>query len=387
MKRTFALVIFLSLFSCVVVLAQGRGRPPAEKKACPPRDDKLTLKSAVRVLNTPGLKECAIEYAKKYGVDFIGDQQILDVLDALNAPQELIDAIPLPPAPPKPHLSGQVTIAVEPRDSEVIINDHYYGKAPDGKTVIPSLPAGDATVRVLHDGFATETWAVRLAEDAPYSTSYSLIPTAERRREAARALLLQVVNAFGGTEGLAKIADASNSGTVTLLDEKQQAREWAMQFAGLWDAVNVSITSARNVCKTSKAGVLACNGKHGNSSEESLLNATLQRLREFQLPSVLGRLLTRSVTEKADSSGIIETDDGTDSYTLTVDREGLPVVLLYRPKSDSTPITVRYSAYLNQKGPRYPGRIEITDPPGEKPQTVFSIEKPPEEPAAPPKGK
>ena len=385
MKR-ITILFGLSCVFLAIAMGQARGRAASETP-CVPHDGKLKLKELVTLLYEPAMRRCALGYVKNNDVDFKADQEVLDVLDGLDAPQELIDLIPAAPPPPKPVPVGTATINVTPPDSEIFVGDQSYVKATAGRAKITG-PVGDTLIRVVHDGFVTATWHVLLEEgkDKPEDIP-PLNVTDEHRRQEARTRLLAAVNAFGGTQGLERIADVPNSGTLTLLDEKQQAQEWTIHFSGLWAGSDVTMRLGDIDYKTLKAGgPLTSKVKHKNLAQEDLLNNTLERLRKYQLPSTLGHLLTRSVIEDY-TPNQIKSDDGEDSYVLNFGPDGLPEQVVYQAKPEATPVKVRYSGYLNQKGLRYPGRIEITDPPSDKPQIILLIDKAPEQAAPQPKGK
>ncbi|MGP8243120.1 MAG: hypothetical protein ACLQVN_01215, partial [Bryobacteraceae bacterium] len=342
-QPAFLLVLCLALPAPRLFSQAAAHKPPVAKpQPCPETaPGPLDFLTVVGLVEDPDFNKCVIEFVRKNKVSFdaspasISSVSPIDILKRLNnLPALLVDFIPpAPPPPPPPKLSGPINVRCEPADCEIIVNDHYYGRAAGGKKAIPdSLPApGEAVLHVAHEGFAPETRTVKLVEDRPVDELFTLHRTVAGRRDAARNLLLRVVAAFGGVEGLAQLAQVSGSGTVTLLDEKQQPQEWRMRFSGGWASVNMSFKGARGECNTSTTGELTCKGKLRNSSEEGLLAQAMQRFGEGQLPTLLARLLTRDALAIDDSAPAkIESEGDPDSYILSLGNDGLPAEMVYR---------------------------------------------------------
>jgi hypothetical protein len=396
----------VALLLSLPMLAQSPpSRKTDDKKSKPcrePAPGRLSLADVAYLLNTPE-KGCVVEYVQKRGVRFGGDQQILEMLKALGASDELLKLIPAPPPlppppPPLPKVSGPLTIACQPSKCEVIVNDHYYGVTEDGPRVIKDIPAGMASIQVRSDGFEPEMRSVNLPEGSSHGENFVLRPTLTLRRQRGYSLLVRVVSAFGGVEGLAAISEMSGVGTAALPDEDQQLREWEMRFVGRQGWPSMRFLSSQVECEAPASAdvpTATCEGKPKKAKLEATRKAKLEAttakaaelFRDSQFATLLARLLTRAVIESDSEVRKIETEGGPDSFLLSLDDQGLPTEIVYRAKPDAEPLTIRYSKYLMENRLRYPGRIEVLESPNEKPLAVFTIGSVPIPTPAPPPGK
>jgi PEGA domain len=346
-----------------------------------PPDKPFTLAAVAFLLTTPS-KACTTEYVQKRGVTFQADPIIIEALKTLGASDELIAAIPAPPppAPPVP-TSGALTILCQPDRCDVLVNDHDYGVAEDGKKVITELPAGTAQIQVRAEGFEPAISSVELTAGEPRQVPFRLKPSSASRREQGRTLLLKVIAAFGGMDGLATLSEISDDGTAALPDI------WEMSFKGRWGSVSLVLRSAQGECLASISTGMPtaeCKGKLKQSKQEPAMAKVAALFRDSALPLILGRMATREVTEDDSQGRKIKTENEEDSYVLALDTSGLPEEVIFRPKAGE-PLRIRYAKYVMKDGLPYPGEVEVSEVSADKPFVVFnftSVPKPLPGPAA-----
>ena len=145
----------------------------------------------------------------------------------------MIPAPPAPPAPPKPpepKIAGALTVACEPIDCVVVARDKYEGATEQGKKTISGLQAGAVNVEVFADGYEHVIRSVPMEEGKSREEKFSLKPGAALRQQNARAALLKVMSAFGGTDGLAELADIEGSGSMQWTASNGGVEQWPMTF-------------------------------------------------------------------------------------------------------------------------------------------------------------
>jgi hypothetical protein len=394
-KNRTSILASLTLLWCCTVWAQApkrRPKPTDTTASCDPLADRaaFTLKEVIFMLQRPNLQGCVVKYVTEKGVSFHSTQENLDLLDLFNPSPELIKLIPPPPPPPKPVVGGPLTIqceASEGHECEIIVNDRYYGRTEKGQKLIPDLKPGEAKVRVWSEGLEPMEKTVSLNAATPQSLPFSLQRSLLARRESARDLLSQTVQKrFGGTQGLAEMAELASTeqGTATVSDGGSGRQEWYLQVTQQrWGAVTARYTNKASnkdctVIKVPEKGAVSsedCSGKgKAKTGPPQLIQATVLFV-QCQVHARLAQLLTRRVIDMPDSEKTaIGTDDGPDSYVLSLESAGRPTSILYRPEAaDAKPIKAEYADYSEEKGHAFPRKMIVWEGDMEKPVAEFAL--------------
>ncbi|MBZ5619474.1 MAG: hypothetical protein LAQ69_12235 [Acidobacteriia bacterium] len=381
MRTARCAFIVIALFGACELRAQGRGRKPDPSSAKPSCADqtegRLSFGAVILLVMDKNDVKCVVQYVQRRDVDFYRIPLVIEVLKDIRAPDGLIDLIKPPPPPPPPVLGGPLTIFCEPTDCEVIVNNHYYGRTEGRKKVVSDLSPGEAEIRVGGDGLEPETKRIPLTEAAPRNEPFTLRPNLAARRQDGRRLLLSVVSAFGGVQGLAVPANLAGQGKATVLDGDKQAQEWQMSFSQGWNVVSMKFVDSKLGECTTTVSVgkppSGCTGKLTRPKDEAPLKNAAATFGKYQIHTVLAELLGREVVASPDSAGKIETDSGPDSYAVSLNDKGLPSEIVYREKPDASPIKIAYQDYAPAEGHPYPRRITISGPSAEKPLADFAV--------------
>jgi len=333
---------------------------------------------------------CVVQYIKEKGVDFFSTPDNREWLELFNAPQELIEVIQPPPPPAKPSVAGPLTIqceASEGHECEIIANGRYYGSTGAGQRTIPDLQAGEAKVRVWSEGLGAQEKTVSLSADTPASVKFSLQRSLLTRRESTRDLLSGIVlKRFGGAQGLGQMdyLAANQEGAATIADGVSGRQEWTMSvIQQQWGAITVKFqnkVATKDSCTTIKVSedgstsATDCNSKPKPKTASPQLTKAASLFGKYQLHVQLARLLTRRLVDVAGSErNEITTDDGPDSYVLSLDPTGLPSAIVHRTAEDAAPIKAEYADYIEVKGHSFPRKITIWEGTTEKPVAEFSL--------------
>jgi hypothetical protein len=341
------------------------------------------------MLSQPDTVDCVAGYAKDPGVDFYATEENLDWLRRFRASKELIERIPPPPPPPKPVVGGPLTIqceASEGHECEITVNDRYYGHTEAGQKLIPDLKPGGAKVRVWSEGLEPMEQTVSLSADTPASLKFPLQRSLFARRDSAHDLLSQTVQKrFGGTQGLAEMAEVASTeqGTATLSDGGSGRQVWDLQVTQQrWGAINAKFTNKANnkdctVVKVSDKGVVSsedCSKGKPKTGNPQLVKASML-FAQYQVHAQLARVLTRRLIDVPGSEKTqIGTDDGPDSYVLSLESAGRPTSVLYRPEgAESKSVKAEYADYSDEKGHPFPRKMTVWEGDMEKPIAEFAL--------------
>jgi hypothetical protein len=382
------------LLSCYTGSAQSQRKRSAKAgiaNPCPPsRPEAYTFQDVIFMLSKPDMIDCVAGFVKDSGVDFYATEANLDWLRRFGATKELIERIPPPPASAKAVVGGPLTIqceASEGRECEILVNDRYYGRTEAGQRSIPDLKSGEAKVRVWSEGLEPMEKTISLSVNTPERLTFPLQRSLLARRENARDLLSQTVQKrFGGAQGLAEMAELASSeqGTATVQDGSSGRQEWNMQVTQQrWGAISAKFTSKASskectIVKVNEKGAPSsedCSGKgKPKTGNPQLIKATVLFAR-CQVHAQLARLLTRRVIDMPGSEKTeIGTDDGPDSYVLTLESTGRPTSILFRPEgAEAKPIRAEYADYSDEKGHPFPRKMTIWEDNTEKPVAEFAL--------------
>ena len=340
-------------------------RPAARGAAKAPTP--LTLKQVLDSLSALKNSKRVEDQIGKAGVQFRATPETVDILKQYGASAKLISMVPPPPAapappkPPEPKIAGALTVACEPIDCMIVVSDKYEGASQQGKKTISGLQAGAVNVEVFADGYDHVSRSVQMEEGKPREEKFSLKPGAVLRQQNARAALLKVMSAFGGTDGLAELGDIEGSGSMQWTASNGGVEQWPMTFTKRVGRDLATIFKPREgQCNGSVAAKVVkaeCRGGLRNSGEKIAEQGTSLFL-SYQLQDVLNSLLTRPLTMAEGDDTRVESTDGQDYYVFTVGKDGLITDLIYRIGEDP-PIRIQYSNYLSLNRSRYPGRISM----------------------------
>jgi hypothetical protein len=295
----------------------------------------------------------------------------------LSAPVELIRLIPEPPLPPKPSLAGPLTIACEPANCEIVVNDRYYGEAEQGQKTINGLPAGPAIVRVSGPLREAEVRKTELQPDAAHREMFALRPVAEIRSVAGRELLNRTIRSLGGVEGLDMIAELEGHGAVEVKGPDGDSQEWTLHFVQRWDEVTLRLAGKKGECTASidtGPAEAACKGKLRGSPDEVQAARIVLSFHRSQLAATLGRLVTASVTSASGAKPAFEAEADGVSYRVEVGGQNLPAAMIYRPRKDVPAVKAEFSDYIEIEGARFPKEVAVTEAEdGKDRTTVFHL--------------
>jgi hypothetical protein len=391
MLRQIALVIVCVIaLACIMTFGQA---PPLPKPQQPPPQQTprpapkgaakvptpLTLRQVLESLSTLKNSKRVEDQISRSGVSFRGTPETLDILKQFGASAKLISMIPVPPAPPEPpkppepKIAGALKVSCEPLDCVVVVRDKYEGRTAQGRKTINGLEAGAVNVEVFADGYEHVTRSVQMEEGKPREENFSLNPGTVLRQQNAKAALLKVISAFGGTDGLAELADIEGSGSMVWTSSNGGVEQWPMTFNKRVGRDLVTTFKLRDgQCNGSVAGKVVkaeCRGGLKNSGEKIAEQGTLLFL-SYQLQDVLNALIARPLTMSEDE-GRVESPDSQDNYVFTIGKDGLMTDLIYSI-GEQPPIRIQYSNYLTVNRSRYPGRIAMSGLNAE-PAWVFTI--------------
>jgi hypothetical protein len=340
-------------------------RPAARGAAKAPTP--LTLKQVLDSLSTLRNSKRVEDQIARAGVQFRATPETVDILKQYGASAKLISMIPPPPAapvppqPPEPKIAGALTVACEPIDCVLVVRDKYEGATEQGRKTIGGLQAGAVNVEVFADGYGHVARSVQMEEGKPREEKFSLKPGAAVRQQNARAALLKVILAFGGTDGLAELADIEGSGSMQWTSSNGGVEQWPMTFnKRIGRDLATTFKPREGQCNGSVAAKVVkaeCRGGLRNSGEKIAEQGTSLFL-SYQLQDVLNTLLTRPLTTSEEDESRIESADSQDYYVFTISKDGLITDLIYRIGEDP-PIRIQYSNYLTVNRSRYPGRISM----------------------------
>jgi hypothetical protein len=379
MLRQIALVIVCGMaFAYTMTLAQA---PPLPKSQQPPPPQTprpaprgaakaptpLTLRQVLESLSTLKNSKRVEDQISRAGVQFKATPETVDILKQFGASPKLISLIPAPPAapappkPPEPKIAGALTVACEPIDCLVVIKDKYEGATEQGRKTVNGLQAGPVNVEVFADGYEHVTRTVQMEEGKPREETFSLKPGALQRQQAAKATLLKVMSAFGGTDGLAELGDIEGSGSMQWTASNGGVEQWPMTFNKRVGRDLVTTFKPRDgQCNGSVAAKIVkaeCRGGLRNSGEKIAEQGTSLFL-SYQLQDVLNTMMSRPLTISETDASRLESPDSDDYYVFTVGKDGLISELTYRIGEDPA-IRIQYSNYFSVNRSRYPGRIAM----------------------------
>ena len=378
MLRQIALVIVCVIaFACIMTFGQAptlpkpQQPPPQQTPRPAPKGaakvpTPLTLRQVLESLSTLKNSKRVEDQISRSGVSFRGTPETLDILKQFGASAKLISMIPVPPAPPEPakppepKIAGALTVSCEPLDCVVVVRDKYEGRTAQGRKTINGLEPGAVNVEVFADGYEHVTRIVQMEEGKPREESFSLKPGMVLRQQNAKAALLKVMSAFGGTDGLAELADIEGSGSMQWTASNGGVEQWPMTFNKRLGRDLVTTFKLRDgQCNGSVAAKVVkaeCRGEMKNSGEKITEQGTLLFL-SYQLQDVLNALMARPLTMSEDE-GRLESPDSQGNYVFTIGKDGLITDLIYSI-GDEPPIRIQYSNYLTLNRSRYPGRIAM----------------------------
>src|SRR5207249_3995979 len=89
---------------------------------------------------------------------------------------------------------------------------------------------GEVTVEVFADGYDHMTRRIRLDENQPKEEKFALQRSALVRQQSASASMLKALTSFGGTDGLAELADIEGAGVMQWTNSSGQLEQWPMTF-------------------------------------------------------------------------------------------------------------------------------------------------------------
>jgi hypothetical protein len=379
MLRQIALVIvyviaiaYTMTFAQAPPLPKPQQPPPRQTPRPAPRGaakapTPLTLRQVLESLSTLKNSKRVEDQIARAGVQFRATPETVDILKQFGASAKLISMIPAPPAPPappkppEPKIAGALTVACEPVDCVVVVKDKYEGATEQGRKSINGLQAGATNVEVFADGYDHVTRTVQLEEGKPREEKFSLKPGTVLRQQNAKAALLKVMSAFGGTDGLAELGDIEGSGSMQWTASNGGVEQWPMTFNKRVGRDLVTTFKPREgQCNGSVAAKVVkaeCRGGLRNSGEKIAEQGTSLFL-SYQLQDVLNTLMSRPlIISEADESRV-ESPDSQDYYVFTIGRDGLITDLIYRIGEDP-PIRIQYANYLTVNRSRYPGRIAM----------------------------
>src|SRR5262245_6886108 len=139
-------------------------------------------------------------------------------------------APPAPPKPPEPKIAGALTIACEPINCVVVVQDKYEGATEQGRKTVNGLQAGAVNVEVFADGYEHVTRSVQMEEAKPREEKFSLKPGPVLRQQNAKATLLKVMSAFGGADAFAELGDIEGTGSMQWTASNGGVEQWPMTF-------------------------------------------------------------------------------------------------------------------------------------------------------------
>jgi len=371
-----AVLFVIIIGSPVTAGAQVRGTPaptpatPAQPQrgqrataAKPPMP--LTLRQVIEALQrTPSRVD---DQVSKAGVQFQATPAVLDILKQFGASTKLIAMIPPPPAPalpaqpPPPKTAGTLTIICEPKDCNVVVDDHYVGSTTENKTSISGLRPKETTIQIFADGYDHISRRVVLEEGKPAEEKFTLNRSAASRDDSAKASLMKTLISLGGVDGLSEFADVEGDGSLQWMSSGGTTEQWAFTF-NKHSGKNLTMTfkTKDGQCTGSVTGQTAkqdCKGGLKNSGEKIAEQATSLFL-SYQLQDVLQALLHRSVVVSEKDTHRLESGDAQDSYVLINGNDALPTDLVYQI-GNSDPIHVQYANYLKLTKGLYPGKISV----------------------------
>jgi len=302
------------------------------------------------------------------GVQFQGNAAVLDVLKEFGAGPKLLAMIPIPPppkatTPPAPKFAGPLDIVCAPKDCDVTIDNVRKGTTSQSRKTISGLPAGEVTVQVFTEGHEIVTRRLQLQEGKPLEERFTLQQTRLAREQAARVSLLKALVSLGGTDGFAELGEIEGSGVLHWIDVDGQRQEWSMTFTKrIGRDLVMTFKTKDGQCSASillQATKQECKGDLRRGGDKIADQATTLFL-SYQLQDILQTLLKRPLILSESNENRLESSDVRDLYVLTLDKDGLPAELVYQMReTDSPPIYIQYSNYLNLSKSRYPARITM----------------------------
>jgi hypothetical protein len=353
-------------------------RRKAEVKPRPCTDlagEPLNLSDVITALVAPERKQCIAGQVEKRGVSFQRTALITDTLRGLSAPPELIRLIPETPPPAKPAYAGPLTIACQPANCEIVVNDRYYGEAKQGEKTIDGLPAGPTVLRVSGSLMEAEVRNTDLPPEAAHREAFALRPVAEIRSAAGRDLLNRTIRALGGVEGLNTMAEFEGRGTVEVKTGDSDPQEWTLNFQQKWDEVSLRLVRQKGECTATihtGPAEATCKGKLRGSPDEVQAARIALSFHRSQLAAALGRLVTANVTSASGTKAAFQAETDGASYRVEVGEQNLPVEMIYRPRKDVPPVKAEFSDYTEMEDTRFPQQIVLTEPDdGKDRSTVF----------------
>ena len=379
-----AVLLSITLARPSVTLAQSRGTSPpqrVERRAPVKTPTPLTLRQVIESLSSLRNSSRVEDLISKAGVQFEATPAVVDILKQFGASPKLISMIPVPPPPPPPpqppapKVAGPLTIACEPGDCAVVIDEKYEGLTDQNRKTISGLRPGETTVQIFADGYEHLTRRIALEEGKPTEERFLLKRSLIVRQNSARASLVKAIASLGGIDGLVELGEIDVDATMQWTDNEGQVQDWPVTF-NVRPGKNLIATfkTATGQCKVSilpQNTKQECKGELKNGGDK-IAEQGASLFLSYQLQDVLHALLQRPLIASEQDDNRVESLDTKDSYVLTLGDDGSPTALIYRIANADSAIQVQYSNYSNVGKGRYPGQISVGRL-GNTPVWVFTL--------------
>jgi hypothetical protein len=362
--------VLILLLTSAVGFAQSPGTGTqtvqrGQRASAPKPPSQMTLRQVIESLFSLKNSARTESLISKSGVQFQATPEVVDILKQFGASQHLISMIPPPPPPPSPppppKTAGPLTIACEPKDCNVVVDEKYEGTTSQNRKIVTGLRPGTVTVQIFADGYDHLSRQIALQESKPAEEKFSLKRSTTLREEGAKASLVKTLSSLGGLNGLVDLSDIEGDATMESKNSAGGTESWTMSFKKHPGKNLVTTFKTKDgQCVASIVGQTPkqdCKGELKNGGEKIASQGNLLFL-SYQPQDVLQTLLARPMIASEADDNRVESMDAKDSYVLTIGNDGFPKNLVYQI-GNNDPINVEYSGFFKVNEGWYPKRIAL----------------------------
>lgn len=317
------------------------------------------------------------------GIDFFPTQDQEKQLREAGASEALIELVERkgasfkpPPPPPKPAIAGTLTLSCAPAECNIDINGKPSGQTKGGIRRIEGWVIGTAqniTVDFKKEGYIGQQASIPLKAGAPAAKAVTLTPAPETQEKFGHDVLNSVLLKLGGKDGWRDAGMLKESGSASLFQTGGQRSEWSVEAALNAPASMAYLEIAGAGFKKWWISLKGSDSKTGGDGKIKggpiaiEMEKIVREYRDLQPVSLLTRIVLQKMTLASTSPGLdgtaevtLKATGATESYTLTIEPNGLPARAEYASASGlGSGLTVVYGDYTNAGKAKVPKVLEI----------------------------